>query len=413
MRVDSSFAGSPSRWPSNSRVPAPRSTGTTWSCTSSSNPARRYWAATSPPPATWTSRPPAAAWACSRADSIPSVTNVNVVPCSSSGSRAWWVSTNTGWWNGGSSPHHPLALGSSSHGPLPPLNMWRPMMLAPTRASVSPASSESTFASPPSRPCRSRHAAAANAHSCSSSPPWPSGSSSDWFGPATKPSSDTEMSRMSCPIVSSWSVARLETRTGGETHRPSRTLLARRELLHGPAVAVGVAEEHEPAPREVLHLADLDAALEQLGARPLDVGDDELQPLHRPGRSIGDPLADGDRAGRPARRELDEAQPVAHAVVLVGVEAGLLGVEGLRAVHVGHGDGDERELPVHVRLSSGWAIVGDCTPNCGQFPSAFAGMLRRGPAGHRGGRRRGRIGETSAGRHGSRPWRAASRAVGA
>ena len=37
-------------------------------------------------------------------------------------------------------------------------------------------------------------------------------------------------------------------------------LVARRDRLHGPAVAVGVLEEHEPAPGEVLDLADVDAA---------------------------------------------------------------------------------------------------------------------------------------------------------
>ena len=46
------------------------------------------------PPAIETSLSPAAARACSSADSIPSVTKWNVVPpCISSGSRAWWVST--------------------------------------------------------------------------------------------------------------------------------------------------------------------------------------------------------------------------------------------------------------------------------------------------------------------------------
>ncbi len=47
--------------------------------------------------------------------------------------------------------------------------------------------------------------------------------------------------------------------------------LARRNLLHGPAVAVRVAEEDEPAPREVLHLTDLHPALDELGASGVDV----------------------------------------------------------------------------------------------------------------------------------------------
>ena len=38
---------------------------------------------------------------------------------------------------------------------------------------------------------------------------------------------------------------------------------------------------------------------------------------------------------------------VADAVVMIGVEAELLDVEGLGPVHIGHGDGDELELEVH------------------------------------------------------------------
>ena len=36
----------------------------------------------------------------------------------------------TGAWNGGSSPHQPSAFGSSSQGPLPPLNIRRPITCA-------------------------------------------------------------------------------------------------------------------------------------------------------------------------------------------------------------------------------------------------------------------------------------------
>ena len=39
---------------------------------------------------------PAASFAWSRADSIPSVTKLKVVSGGSSGSRSWWVSTKTG-----------------------------------------------------------------------------------------------------------------------------------------------------------------------------------------------------------------------------------------------------------------------------------------------------------------------------
>ena len=43
------------------------------------------------------------------ADSMPSVTKLNTVPpCIASGSRAWCVSTKTGVWKGGFSPHQPF-----------------------------------------------------------------------------------------------------------------------------------------------------------------------------------------------------------------------------------------------------------------------------------------------------------------
>jgi len=38
----------------------------------------------------------------------------------------WWVSTNTGAWNGGATPHQPVH--SPSHGPSPPPNIVRLMM---------------------------------------------------------------------------------------------------------------------------------------------------------------------------------------------------------------------------------------------------------------------------------------------
>ena len=100
--------------------------------------------------------------------------------------------TNTGWPNGGSSPHQPRSLVSSSHGPEPPLNILRPMIPAATPSVTSAMTSESTFASPPSRPCCSRQAIAPNAHSCICIPPTPSGSFIEGSGPATKPSRDIE-----------------------------------------------------------------------------------------------------------------------------------------------------------------------------------------------------------------------------
>ena len=56
--------------------------------------------------------------------------------------------------------------------------------------------------------------------------------------------------------------------------------------------------------------------------------------------------------------ELHEAEVLVDRVVVVGVEAGLVGVEGLRAVDVGDRDGDELELVVHaVRpLGAGFGV---------------------------------------------------------
>ena len=84
---------------------------------------------------------------------MPSVTNANVVPPSLvTVSRAWWVRMNTGTWNGGLSPHQASALGSSSQGPSPPLNIRRPITTAPVAASDSSTTSVLALVSPPGRP---------------------------------------------------------------------------------------------------------------------------------------------------------------------------------------------------------------------------------------------------------------------
>ncbi len=69
--------------------------------------------------------------------------------------------------------------------------------------------------------------------------------------------------------------------------------------------------------------------------------------LHRAGRRGGQPLAEGDRAGRSRRRQLHEADRVADRVVVVGMEADLLDIEGLGAIDVADRDDYELELPVH------------------------------------------------------------------
>jgi len=68
-------------------------------CSSSTSPAAKYWLIVLAPPAIATSCPFAAAEARLRAASMPSVKKTNVVPPAiGRSSRAWEVSTKTGWW---------------------------------------------------------------------------------------------------------------------------------------------------------------------------------------------------------------------------------------------------------------------------------------------------------------------------
>jgi hypothetical protein len=76
--------------------------------------------------------------------------------------------------------------------------------------------------------------------------------------------------------------------------------------------------------------------------RGLDVRNDHLERIDRPGRGFGEALADGDRARRTCRRQLDEAQFCIEGVIVVGSEADLVGVEAPGAVDLG--DGYQHEL---------------------------------------------------------------------
>ena len=58
--------------------------------------------------------------------------------------------------------------------------------------------------------------------------------------------------------------------------------------------------------RVVEHLADLDAAIEQLLAGGFDVGDDQVQALGGAGRRRGDVLAEDHRGAGARRRELED-----------------------------------------------------------------------------------------------------------
>ena len=65
-----------------------------------------------------------------------------------------------------------------------------------------------------------------------------------------------------------------------------------------PPKQVGLVRASVHAAGVVEHLADLDAAIEQLVAGGLDVGDDQVQALGGAGCCRGDVLAEDDRASR-------------------------------------------------------------------------------------------------------------------
>ena len=74
------------------------------------------------------------------------------------------------------------------------------------------------------------------------------------------------------------------------------------QLLYGPRIAVRVLEEEEARTgrtlgSELLHVADADAAAGELLVDGVDVLDDELHALDRPGLAKGQPLAELLRAG--------------------------------------------------------------------------------------------------------------------
>jgi hypothetical protein len=80
----------------------------------------------------------------------------------------------------------------------------------------------------------------------------------------------------------------------------------------------------------------------------LDVVNCELGTLERPGGdATTQPGAEHDRAGGSGRCQLHDAEVLAGAVVDINLESGLLGVEGLGAVHIRDGDDDQLEFPIH------------------------------------------------------------------
>jgi hypothetical protein len=59
------------------------------------------------------------------------------------------------------------------------------------------------------------------------------------------------------------------------------------------------------------------------------------------------PMAMAMEQADPGRRQLHAAERIAVAEAEIDVEAGLVGVEGFRAVHVRYGDWHQLELEVH------------------------------------------------------------------
>src|SRR4051812_42208779 len=89
-------------------------------------------------------------------------------------------------------------------------------------------------------------------------------------------------------------------------------------------------------------IADRDATGKQVLAGRLDVGNDQVQPLHRSGRSFAHILAEHDRAPGTWWRELNHA--VVAAGRMVDVEPPTeIAVETLGAIGIGDGDDDDLE----------------------------------------------------------------------
>lgn len=109
----------------------------------------------------------------------------------------------------------------------------------------------------------------------------------------------------------------------------------------------GVAEGDERAPGLDVDLARVHAAGDELPPSGVGVLHDDLHTSLGARQHLSDAGAQHDRAVRAGRRELHETQAIVDLVVMVGMKADLLHIEGLGAVDVGDGHGNELELPVH------------------------------------------------------------------
>src|SRR5438034_9094609 len=115
----------------------------------------------------------------------------------------------------------------------------------------------------------------------------------------------------------------------------------------------------------VEHLADFNAATEQIVPGGFNVGDGQVQALSRARCCLGDVLAEDYRAPGAGRRELDPTPVVAGGEI--GVESPPEScVELFRAIDIRDRDDDHLKLHVDSRGTrvSGWFIGADCTQCC-------------------------------------------------
>src|SRR5439155_26098861 len=125
------------------------------------------------------------------------------------------------------------------------------------------------------------------------------------------PEHPVAVARQLRPMLLEPLLKRLPCRFDAHPDRHLRDLAAGGNLLHGPPVPVWIAEEDERAPVEMLDLAHVHPACGELFPRGADVLDDELQTLDGARLHGSETGAEGDRARRFGRRELDEADFVA------------------------------------------------------------------------------------------------------
>src|SRR5580704_16112970 len=118
-----------------------------------------------------------------------------------------------------------------------------------------------------------------------------------------------------------------------------------------PPKQVGLVRASVHVASAMEHLADLNAAPEQILSRGLDVSNDQIKALSGAGSRRRDVPAEDDRAPGARRRELNHAKVL--TVVVVGVESPPEPrVELLRAIDIRDGDNDDFELHVDFRNAS-------------------------------------------------------------